>query len=67
VTVAQVRAIFTALLQTPMPSPEQIVAVINRTLRRTEEARIYHWHTATGTFPPRRPKLGRRPTRKKQE
>jgi hypothetical protein len=67
VTVAQVRAIFTALLQAPVPGVEQIVAVINRTLRRNEEARIYHWYAATGTFPPRRPKPRRRPVRKKRE
>jgi hypothetical protein len=23
-------------------------------LRRNEESRIYHWHTATGEFPPHR-------------
>ena len=27
---------------------------VSRVLRRTEEARIYHWHKATGKFPPRR-------------
>jgi hypothetical protein len=26
----------------------------NRVLRRTEEARIYHWFKTTGAFPPRR-------------
>ena len=31
------------------------------TLRRTEQARLYHWYTATGEFPPRRPKPGSRP------
>jgi hypothetical protein len=67
VTVPQVRAIFTELLHTPAASPEQIAAVINRTLRRTEQARIYHWHTATGEFPPRRPKLGSRPARPRRE
>ena len=65
-TVAQVRAIFTALLRTPVPRQEQIVEVINRTLRRNEEARVYHGYAATGTFPPRRPKPGRRPVPKKQ-
>ena len=30
--------------------PERIATVINQTLRRTEEARIYHWYTATGAF-----------------
>ena len=28
----------------------------SRTLRRTEEARIYHWVKATGNFPPPRPR-----------
>jgi hypothetical protein len=31
--------------------------VVTRVLRRNEEARIYHWHKATGEFPPRRPGL----------
>jgi hypothetical protein len=67
VTVPQVRAIFTELLHIPAASPEQIAEVINRTLRRTEQARIYHWYKATGEFPPRRPKPGRRPGRPKRE
>lgn len=67
VTVSQVRAIFTELLHLPAASPEQIAAVINRTLRRKEEARIYHWYATTGTFPPRRPKPGGRPARPKRE
>ena len=66
-TVPQVRAIFTELLHIPAAGPEQIAAVINRTLRRTEQARIYHWYKATGEFPPRRPKPGRRPARPKRE
>jgi hypothetical protein len=53
-TVAQTREIFTRLLRNPPPSPEQIADEINRVLRRNEEARIYHWHQATGKFPPRR-------------
>jgi hypothetical protein len=67
VTVPQVRVIFTELLHVPSASPEQIAAVINQTLQRTEQARIYHWHTATGTFPPRRPNPGRPPARPKRE
>jgi hypothetical protein len=67
VTVPQVRAIFTELLHIPAAGPEQIAEVINRTLRRTEQARIYHWYKATGQFPPRRPKPGRPPGRTKRE
>jgi hypothetical protein len=55
VTVSQVREIFTRLLRSPAPSPERIAEEITRVLRRKEEARIYHWHATTETFPPRRP------------
>ena len=51
----QVREIFTRLLRDPAPSPAQIAEEVTRVLRRNEEARIYHWHAATKTFPPRRP------------
>ena len=54
VTVSQVREVFTRLLRVPPPSPERIAAEVTRVLRRKEEARIYHWHAATETFPPRR-------------
>ena len=54
VTVAQVRRVFTGLLRHPAPTPEDIAADVSRVLRRNEEARIYHWHKATGKFPPRR-------------
>ncbi|MDB5353435.1 MAG: hypothetical protein JWN86_4682, partial [Planctomycetota bacterium] len=30
-------------------------AEVSRVLWRKEAARIYHWHKATGGFPPRRP------------
>ena len=36
------------------PSPERIAEVVTRVLWRKEAARIYKWHKATGTFPPRR-------------
>jgi hypothetical protein len=52
--VSQVREIFTRLLRVPAPSPEWIAAVVTRVLGRKEAARIYKWHKATGTFPPRR-------------
>ena len=35
------------------PDPNKLFPV-SRVLRRNEEARIYHWHAATGKFPPRR-------------
>jgi hypothetical protein len=33
---------------------EAITKELNETLRRKEEARIYHWHQRTGQYPPRR-------------
>jgi hypothetical protein len=54
--VSQVREIFTRLLRDPPPSPERIAAEVARVLWRKEAARIYKWHKATGTFPPRRPR-----------
>ena len=54
-TVPQTRRILARLLRDRPPSPEEIAAVVSRVLRRNEEARIYHWRKATGTFPPRRP------------
>jgi hypothetical protein len=48
------REVFARLLQPDPPSPARIAAAVSRVLRRTEEARIYHWHKATGKFPPRR-------------
>ena len=42
------------LLRSPAPSPERIAEVVTRVLWRKEAARIYKWHKATGTFPPRR-------------
>ena len=55
-TVPQARHILARLLGDRPPSPEEIAAVVSRVLRRNEEARIYHWHKATGEFPPRRPR-----------
>jgi len=54
VTVPRVREIFTRLLRSPAPGPERIAKVVTRVLRQKEAARIYKWHKATGTFPPRR-------------
>ena len=55
-TVPQARHILTRLLGDRPPSPEEVAAVVSRVLRRNEESRIYHWHKATGGFPPRRPR-----------
>ena len=54
VTVPQTRQIITRLLRHPRVSPEKIAEEVTRVLRRNEESRIYHWHKATGKFPPRR-------------
>jgi hypothetical protein len=51
-TVPQLREIFTRLLRQPPPSPRQIAREITTVLTRNQEARIYHWHAATGQFPP---------------
>ena len=53
-TVPQLREVFARLLQAERPRPERIAEAVSRVLRRNEEARIYHWFKATGTFPPRR-------------
>ena len=50
----QMREVFVRLLQPEPPSPQKIAEEVSRVLRRNEEARIYHWHKATGAFPPRR-------------
>ena len=50
------REIFTRLLRSPAPSPEQIAEIVTRVLWRKGAARIYKWHKATGGFPPRRPR-----------
>lgn len=51
-TVPCLREILTQLLRHPAPRPRQIVREITEVLRRNLEARIYHWHAATGRFPP---------------
>jgi SRSO17 transposase len=54
ITVSQMRQVFTRLLQDPPPSPAAIAAEVSRVPRHNEEARIYHWFAATGSFPPHR-------------
>lgn len=58
VTVAQMRAIFTELLRKHPPTAREIAEAVSRVMRRNEEARIYHWHSKTKTFPPRRVRSG---------
>ena len=53
-TVPQMREVFACLLQPEPPSAVRIAEAVSRVLRRNEETRIYHWHAATGKFPPRR-------------
>jgi hypothetical protein len=50
VTVPQVRAVFTELLHEPAAGPARIAEVVSAVLRRSETARIYHWHAATDEF-----------------
>ena len=45
------REVFARLLQAEPPSAQRIAEEVSRVLRRTEEARIYHWHAATGKVP----------------
>ncbi len=50
----QLREVFSRLLQPDPPSPGRIAEEVNRVLRRSEVARIYHWFKTTGGFPRRR-------------
>jgi hypothetical protein len=54
ITVPQLRVIFAWVLERRPTTLAGIVAEVNTVLRRTEEARIYHWVNATGEFPPSR-------------
>lgn len=51
-TASMVRQILSALLAGQ--SVAQVASKVSQVLRRSEEARIYHWHKATGGFPPPR-------------
>lgn len=53
-TASMVRQIISALLAGE--SVGRMAEKVSQVLRRTEESRIYHWHKATGGFPPPRPK-----------
>ena len=58
----QVRLIVARVLHRRPQTLEDILAEVNRVLRRSEEARIYHWHKKHKKFPPRR----RKPESKKR-
>ncbi len=55
ITASLVRLMFTELLRYPCPKASEVARKVSAKLRRTEEARIYHWYDRTGTFPPPRP------------
>lgn len=48
------REVFSRLLNLRLLTLAGIVAELNATLRRKEEARIYAWVAETGGYPPRR-------------
>ena len=50
----QLRVIFAWVLQRRPTTLAGILEEVNDVLRRTEEARIYHWFNTTGEFPPSR-------------
>jgi hypothetical protein len=51
-----VRQLFAELLGDRPPTPKEIAATVTEVLRRSEVARIYHWHQRAKRFPPRRPR-----------
>jgi len=53
-TVSVLREVFSRVLALGRLTLEGIVREMNEVLRRTEEARIYHWVANTGKYPPRR-------------
>jgi SRSO17 transposase len=53
-TVSVLREVFSRVLALGRVTLPAIVRELNETLRRTEEARIYHWVENTGKYPPRR-------------
>jgi len=54
--VPQLRALFARLLHRRPSGLGEVLAEVNDVLRRTEEARIYHWVETHGRFPPSRRK-----------
>jgi SRSO17 transposase len=53
-TVSVLREVFSRVLALGRLTLAGIVRELNEVLRRTEEARIYHWVANTGKYPPRR-------------
>jgi SRSO17 transposase len=53
-TVSVLREVFSRVLALGRLTLGEIVREMNEVLRRTEEARIYHWIANTGEYPPRR-------------
>lgn len=53
-TVSVLREVFSRVFALGRLTLEGIVRELNEVLRRTEEARIYHWVANTGKYPPRR-------------
>lgn len=53
-TVSVLREVFSRVFALERLTLEGIVRELNEVLRRTEEARIYHWMANTGKYPPRR-------------
>jgi SRSO17 transposase len=53
-TVSVLREVFSRVLALRRATLEDIVREMNEVLRRTEEARIYHWMANVGKYPPRR-------------
>ena len=52
----QLRVIFARLLHRPPSGLAAILEEVNDVLRRSEEARIYHWVENHGRLPPSRKK-----------
>jgi SRSO17 transposase len=53
-TVSVLREVFSRVLALGRLTLPEIVREMNEVLRRTEEARIYHWVANVGEYPPRR-------------
>jgi SRSO17 transposase len=57
-TVSVLREVFSRVIALGHLTWEGIVRELNEVLQRKEEARIYHWITNTGKYPPRRSVTG---------
>ena len=53
-TLSVLREAFSRIIALGRLTLEAVARELNETLRRKEEARIYHWYQQTGQFPPRR-------------